>query len=205
MNPHKISKYIPEFLRTVVELAAIYAEDDYQLDKIGLAKIKALRNQFIAETDETGIKRYEQMFGIVPPSTDTLEDRRFRLETLIRDRRPYTETTLYTILTELCGASNVNIDIDVEEYMAYIKLTAATRSQYLSAQQLIERILPCNLGRTFQLVFERSGAMYIGGAPEQLRTIVFPVCSAIMTRELRGTTTTGGAVHQFKRVCLEEG
>ena len=205
MNPHKINKYVPEFLREIAELKAVYSADDVQLDNLGISRLKVIRSQFIESADEEAISRYERMLKISPPGTDTLEDRRFRLRTYAADRRPYTERALYDFLTELCGEGNVSIDIDVDTYAADIVITAATKSQYLSAERLIESILPCNLGIKMSLVFERRGAVYIGGLAHICRTIDFPVCNAVKSYSLHSAVNAGGNVHRFKSISLKEG
>lgn len=99
-------------------------------------------NITIKDAAESGIAHRENILGIKPPDTSSLEDR--RLEVLLRwyDTPVYTETTLRQKLDTTLGAGQyvLTIDLDAKIVSCLVELT---RSKMIkSVQDLFEQMIP---------------------------------------------------------------
>lgn len=201
-----IKKYFIDQLVDIAEIQQIIKALRPEFEILTNNVYKVLCNMFILDLDEDGCTRYEDMLGIKPYVYDTFEDRKIRILTLYKGDTPYTIIALRRKLESICGSENVDIVLDENNYYIWISLGLNSKSQYDSVCSMVEKMLPCNLDCKMSLMFERNGAIYIGSLnPQICRTIVFPVCNAVMTTELKGSMRTGGAVYRLKRTSLKEG
>lgn len=99
-------------------------------------------NITIKDAAESGIAHRENILGIKPPDTSSLEDR--RLEVLLRwyDTPVYTETTLRQKLDATLGAGQyiLTIDLDKKTIACLVELTS--RRMIESVQDLFEQMVP---------------------------------------------------------------
>ena len=104
MYKRKLIDYLPEFLKTVREYRAILT-DAVEPEVVGLFQAieNALNNQFIQTAGEYGVSRWEKMLKITPKITQTLDERKFTILTLMNEQLPYTLTSLNKRLENLCG------------------------------------------------------------------------------------------------------
>ena len=77
--------------------------------------------QFIISANENGILRYEQLLGITPKLTNSLEDRRFRVLSILSNKLPYTYESLKSELDLLCGVDGYDITLSSDIYTLLIR------------------------------------------------------------------------------------
>ena len=99
-------------------------------------------NITILTSRESGIARREEILGIIPKATDSLEDRRTAVHLRWYNREMYTETSLREKLDGALGADNYELTIDLEGKLVELKVSAASTSVYNSVKSLLEEVVP---------------------------------------------------------------
>lgn len=101
----------PSVVSNIREMQIIWALDDIAYQKIE-EELQAIDGDiFIKTARENRVKGMEEELGIVPLSTDTLDDRRFRILTKINDDPPYNQYYIEKKLTALLGEGGYTINI----------------------------------------------------------------------------------------------
>ena len=116
-----------------------------------------MNDQFISEATENGIARREEMLGITPFATDTMDDRRFRLFSRYMEDIPYTRKSLINMLTSLCGEDGYQLVITTGSFSVSVKVALTAKKQVDSVRELLERILPYNMTFTVDLLYNTWG------------------------------------------------
>lgn len=82
--------YLPPFMQEYREFQALFSAENPEFMLVWKAAEKLLNNEFIATADEYGISKFEKLLNILPNASDSLEDRRFRVQMRWFDYMPYT-------------------------------------------------------------------------------------------------------------------
>lgn len=159
-----LSYWMP-FLKNLKEFKEIAKTEEPELRYILTAIERALANFFIDDADEWGIKRFEEMMGIIPNVGDSLEVRRHRIFIRWTDYIPFTDPVLYRRLLEICGLEDAfEIERHYKEYWIRIvtHITAADIYELVSA--MIDEMIPCNLVLDYENILETltSNTLYVG-------------------------------------------
>ena len=89
-----LKEYLPGVLKDVAEIRAVMDTETPEIQALWDAAEACMNDQFIQTATEDGIARRESMLGISPYASDTLDDRRFRLQSLYTENVPYTRRSL---------------------------------------------------------------------------------------------------------------
>lgn len=144
--------YLPPFIAGYKETSLTLAAENPEFDLAWKAADRALKNEFIATADEYGISRFEKILGIYPADTDTIEDRRMKVQNRWFNATPYTIRMLAVKMTELLGDAHCfSIGADFEE--AYgLKVTVHNtedprfdNSHMENIRYLMEVMVPLNI------------------------------------------------------------
>lgn len=141
----KIIKNYPHYERKVLEFQKIAQAEDFYLDDIELQRQKILMNQFVLTADSSGLSMFEQLYNIVPLSTDTLEDRRQRILLRIQLQPPYTLKFLLNQLDKIIGAGKYELTIDYDKYQIIISSAAENQLYAQEISIIMGKIKPCNM------------------------------------------------------------
>ena len=158
--------YWMPLLRKLKEFKEIAKTEELELRYILEAIDRTLDNMFITTADEYGIKRFENMMGIVAEETDTLDTRRFRVLTKWNNYVPYTEPELYRRLLSICGSEDA---FDIEEHYKDYWLSITTHLGVTGAFDMVantlDDMLPCNLVLELKNRIEEKPrhTLYLGG------------------------------------------
>lgn len=145
--------YLPPFIREFLEIRHIMSTEQPEIDDIWEACQTVLDEQFITSTSENGIKRWENMIGITPKDTDSLEERRFKILARMNQELPYTMTKLEESLKTICGEGNFSIDLQPDKYHIEIKLGLSNAKDYQETVALLNKMIPANLTQHVQIMF----------------------------------------------------
>ena len=137
--------YLPEFMREYKEVAAALTAEEPEFNVILRAAGNALDNQFITTADETGIKRFEALLGVLPRQDDTLETRRTRVMLLWFISLPYTLRMLIKRLTVLCGGTDFTVETDFDAYYIRVMTHFRLYTQILQLKKLLKEMIPANM------------------------------------------------------------
>lgn len=147
MYDRKLIDYIPHIIRDVREYKAILNDgEDTEIESLWGSLEDALNDQFIMDSTEYGVSRWERLLKITPKATATLEERKFTILTKINEQIPFTMTTLKEQLISLCGgAENVQVTLDANAYHLKVLIAVAAKSMYDDIGLFLRRIVPANL------------------------------------------------------------
>ncbi|MDF2989444.1 MAG: hypothetical protein K0R50_4954, partial [Eubacterium sp.] len=106
-----ILNYLPEFLTEFREFRELAAAENPELLSIWGILEDVLKDQFVADSTENGIKRWETILKIFPKGSDTLDIRKFRILARLNEKLPYTKRTLERQLTVLCGEDGYSVNL----------------------------------------------------------------------------------------------
>lgn len=141
----KLIDYLPYVVRDYDVLSAMMTGEQPEFDIAWAYADDLLKNQFIQTAGHLGLSRWEQILNIVPKGMDTLEDRRFRVLSMLNTHLPYTLPQLRLILSALCGPTNVKADIAAGSYTLEVRLRAVVQRYQGAVEALLERITPVNI------------------------------------------------------------
>lgn len=114
--------------------------------------LKVLRDTHILEADERGIKRYEDMLGIL--SYGSLEERRTRVFIEWNRQTVWTDRTLREFLNGLIGRDNYKLDFMYGEYALKFRLFYSKRAiSFNDLLRFLKEIIPANIWLYFNIEF----------------------------------------------------
>ena len=122
---------------------------------------KTLRNTFILEADEEGIRRWEEMLGIIPMGS--LEDRRLKVYIEWNSTVIWTDRTLRQFLDLFLGKGTYDLEFIYDKYALKIKVhfgSTKVRTDVLLDE--LRRIIPANIAMftTVEVAFKK---IFAGG------------------------------------------
>lgn len=142
--------YLQEYNRETV--AALKAENP-EFGLVWEVLEQVLNNEFIETADDLGLSRWEKILGIFPDTTDTIENRRFRIMARMIETRPYTVPQLKNILRNLCGEDNYSVQ--VSDYVLIVRIGLTSRSNYSDIEALLQKISPANMVIDLSLAYNQ--------------------------------------------------
>lgn len=140
-----ILNHLPSFLQEYRELKQLseVLNPELQITSNETEIIKD--NQFILHTNETGIKRFEEMLNITPDNSDTLEIRQNRVYVKWMDNIPYTYRYLITKLEAMLGTNGYEILTEFTKYYFKVVTKNVLPSQTIECFEYVKEMIPANL------------------------------------------------------------
>ena len=147
--------YLSPMFRKYKEYKVIAQAINPELDLLWNEIMRAQNNQFIDSSDEYGVSRKEKIIGITPKDTDSLEDRKFRLNAREIDKLPYTIRTLKRKLSSLCGEDGYKLNIDYNNFTISIQIALTSKSAYSEVEELLDKMIPENMIINLSLLYNK--------------------------------------------------
>lgn len=127
----------PEIIGQIPDIQQIYKNVDIQMERL-MAAVEQMENDIFIETmGEDKIKRWEQMLEITPGDTDTLEERRFRIQSIVIERLPYSYRIVMRKLKTLVPDA---LDITINGADISVTLALTSKSKVDALRQLLETL-----------------------------------------------------------------
>jgi len=142
----KLLEYLPPVIRNVREYQAIM-KDGEQAEVAALwdAVDAAFNDQFVNSATLNGVQRWENILGIQPKGTDSLDARKFRILSRLNEQLPYTLPVLKNMLQSLCGEDGYSIEVQNDLYTLKIKIALVAKSNFDDVDVLLKRVVPANM------------------------------------------------------------
>jgi hypothetical protein len=146
----QLINYLPNVIRGVHEYIAILdiAEQPEFEDFWGSVD-SVFDDQFVQSATENGVKRWEEILGLYPKSTDSMDTRKEAILARLNEGLPYTERRLREMLDTLCGTDGYELTVDGLNYKVYLGIMVKAKDYFDASKILIEKVIPANL--TLQL------------------------------------------------------
>jgi len=141
-----VFRFTPKLYDENLDMQAVYTAQHIEAKKLFDALLSAYRDNFIVTASVGGIRRYEEILGIVPDERlDDLETRRKRVINKLAMNTPYTRLFLEQYLETVFGAGNWSLNIDDVNLILYIDIETESIQIYNQAVRDIGQIIPANL------------------------------------------------------------
>lgn len=150
----KLINYLPEVLRNYREFQKTFEAEEPEFENLQDELSKVLKDFFVEDATESGVKRWEKKLKINPKITDTLEDRKFKILTMMLKKLPYTYRRLEELLENICK-TDYKIIPNFNEYEMRIRINLTSKNQYNNIQQLLNTIVPANLIIDLDLIYNQ--------------------------------------------------
>lgn len=140
-----IKYYLPDIIHQIREYQEIEKKYDHNIVTAISQLNRIEQNRFLDGLDEYGCERNEQILGIIPDPSDTLEDRRRRIRGYYTSNKPYTVKKLREVLGVMCGENGYILTVDTENYIVKVAIKLESRRLVDNADELVRRMIPANL------------------------------------------------------------
>lgn len=150
-----VLSYLPPVLQDVYEMQAAAQAENSELSRLWQGAEDAMNDQFIDSATENGVSRWEKMLLLYPKDTDTLPERKFRVQSVLSGRLPFTVWALREQLDSLCGPGNYELTVDHANFKVTVFLALAAQENYDTVCELLQKMLPANLQIEVSLMYNR--------------------------------------------------
>ena len=140
-----VLSYLPPVFSEVYEMQAAAQGENSELNLLWQGAEDLMNDQFISSATENGVSRWEKMLLLSPGDTDTLPERKFRVQSAMSGRLPFTIWVLREQLDSLCGADGYELTVDYGNYKVTVLLALAAQNEFDAVTELLQKMLPANL------------------------------------------------------------
>lgn len=144
-----MNRYVKDYLPTVFsqfrEFLAITESEQPQVEELYKNTNRVLDEQFINTAENYGLSRWERILGITTKSSETNEERRFRILVFMVSQLPYTQRALENRLRQLCGEDGFSVEIDVGNFTVKVLVALEAGSSYDVIKKLLDKMVPANM------------------------------------------------------------
>ena len=139
----KTEDYLPARFRTIKEFYDFCLANDPEFDNTEELTNKGVNNRFPDSADIDGVQIWEKILNITPNTSDTLEDRRFRIIANLQKRTPYTWSQLHKMMSALCGEDGYELKKGYFVLMVYLAMDS--QSKLKSVIQMLREVVPMHI------------------------------------------------------------
>lgn len=154
----KLINYLPIFIQEYAEIKAIMDAEQVTIENTWSDSENVLKDQFVPDATENGVKRWESILNLVPKATYTLDERKFNILARLNEQLPYTLETLKNMLATMCGDDGYTVKMDYNNYMLLVKLSLSNENNIGTVKDLLCRVVPANIITSVSL-FNTHGAL----------------------------------------------
>ncbi|HEX2927702.1 MAG TPA: putative phage tail protein [Ruminiclostridium sp.] len=154
-----VLSYIPDFLQDFREFRELADSENPEILALWGAMEDVLKDQFVNDATENGVKRWESILKITPKGTDSLEVRKFRILTRLNEKLPYTYRLLELQLSTLCGKSGYFLELRNNEYKLKVRVALTAKGMLAEVENLLKRIVPANMEIDLSLLYNQNLAL----------------------------------------------
>lgn len=143
---YNLIELAPHYLRDVLEYSAILRAEQRLLGDIGVNLLEAQNNKNILKLNESGVRIWEEIFGILPnPASETLDFRRERILNRLLTKPPFTEGFLRERLNEILGEGNYNLTVDGNTYTILLETVMESQAWVQELYITMGKVKPANM------------------------------------------------------------
>ena len=148
-----ILNHYPPVIKDIKEIQQIAKAEDIEFSKLNASINDVIRNMFVFTADETGVQRFEKIFGIKPKASQSLEDRKLYILSMM-NRRKMSLSELTAMLSNYSEGIALINDISNMEMIVEINTDAGSLE---TLNNIIDEILPLNI--YFEFALQRESAI----------------------------------------------
>ncbi len=155
-------EYLPPFLREYYEFKQLCKSGDIEVSSIDKAVDWNFDSAFISDCDATVLSKYERLLGIIPTSSQSIENRRNKV--LLQWNTVASMTLLQFIskLQEYCGKDNFTVDNSREQFYQLVIWLNIHKVDIPIIKDFVDTWLPMNVNYTLNGKTEIEESLKIG-------------------------------------------
>lgn len=146
MSADRILKYWPEIYWEIDDFVALAPAESSEVEDMDKAVNQLFDDQFVMTSSPQAIERREKMLKIqADPSTESLDFRKKRILNRYQTKPPFTLRWLQRQLNELVGAGLVIVNVDVQNFILYVKADIDDAAVFKEVNHTVLTVKPANL------------------------------------------------------------
>ena len=134
----------PEIILKIPEISTIYKRNDKQAEELDKALSEFDDNVSFDRIRESGIKRWEKIFNIVPLDDDTIDERRLRVHAKSLEKAPYSRIIVSRRIKNLCEEGCI-VSFSEDRQSVSVKIGLKSRRMQKTVESFLEDALPLNM------------------------------------------------------------
>ena len=155
-------EYLPPFLREYYEFKQLCKSGDIEVSSIDKAVDWNFDSAFISDCDATVLSKYERLLGIIPTSSQSIENRRNKVLLQWNTVASMTLPQFISKLQEYCGKDNIYVDTSREQFYQLVLWLNIHKVDVPIIKDFVDAWLPMNVNYTLNGKTEIEESLKIG-------------------------------------------
>ena len=155
-------EYLPPFLREYYEFKQLCKSGDIEVSSIDKAVDWNFDSAFISDCDATVLSKYERLLGIIPTSSQSIENRRNMVLLQWNTVASMTLSQFISKLQEYCGKDNIYVDTSREQFYQIDLWLNIHKVDVPIIKDFVDTWLPMNVNYTLNGKTEIEESLKIG-------------------------------------------
>lgn len=155
-------EYLPPFLREYYEFKQLCKSGDIEVSSINKAVDWNFDSAFISDCDATVLSKYERLLGIIPTSSQSIENRRNKVLLQWNTVASMTLSQFISKLQEYCGKDNIYVDTSREQFYQLVLWLNIHEVDVPIIKDFVDTWLPMNVNYTLNGKTEIEESLKIG-------------------------------------------
>lgn len=155
-------EYLPSFLREYYEFKQLCKSGDIEVSSIDKAVDWNFDSAFISDCDATVLSKYERLLGIIPTSSQSIENRRNMVLLQWNTVASMTLSQFISKLQEYCGKDNIYVDTSREQFYQLVLWLNIHKVDVPIIKDFVDTWLPMNVNYTLNGKTEIEESLKIG-------------------------------------------
>ena len=155
-------EYLPPFLREYYEFKQLCKSGDIEVSSIDKAVVWNFDSAFISDCDATVLSKYERLLGIIPTSSQSIENRRNMVLLQWNTVASMTLSQFISKLQEYCGKDNIYVDTSREQFYQLVLWLNIHKVDVPIIKDFVDTWLPMNVNYTLNGKTEIEESLKIG-------------------------------------------
>lgn len=155
-------EYLPPFLREYYEFKQLCKSGDIEVSSIDKAVDWNFDSAFISDCDATVLSKYERLLGIIPTSSQSIENRRNMVMLQWNTVASMTLSQFISKLQEYCGKDNIYVDTSREQFYQLVLWLNIHKVDVPIIKDFVDTWLPMNVNYTLNGKTEIEESLKIG-------------------------------------------
>ena len=155
-------EYLPPFLREYYEFKQLCKSGDIEVSSIDKAVDWNFDSAFISDCDATVLSNYERLLGIIPTSSQSIENRRNMVLLQWNTVASMTLSQFISKLQEYCGKENIYVDTSREQFYQLVLWLNIHKVDVPIIKDFVDTWLPMNVNYTLNGKTEIEESLKIG-------------------------------------------
>lgn len=155
-------EYLPPFLREYYEFKQLCKSGDIEVSSIDKAVDWNFDSAFISDCDATVLSKYERLLGIIPTSSQSIENRRNMVLLQWNTVASMTLSQFISKLQEYCGKDNIYVDTSREQFYQLVLWLNIHKVDVPIIKDFVDTWLPMNVNYTLNVKTEIEESLKIG-------------------------------------------